>query len=98
VASTLLFLGVADRPGLLVLDWFINVATAAQLVTWIAMTITWLRWNAAMKAQGISRDILPYQSWILPYGAWYGLIGSSLVTLINGYYVFLNDSWVTADL
>ncbi|CAE6442716.1 unnamed protein product [Rhizoctonia solani] len=80
-----------------VLDWFINVSTSAQLVTWIAMSITWIRWDAAMKAQGISRDILPYKSRFQPYGAWYGLFMSLIVTFFNGYYVFLKGGWVTAD-
>ncbi|CAE6395234.1 unnamed protein product [Rhizoctonia solani] len=80
-----------------VLDWFINVSTSAQLVTWIAMCITWIRWDAAMKAQGISRDILPYKSKFQPYGAWYGLVMSSIVTFFNGYYVFLNGGWATGD-
>ncbi|KAB5595356.1 General amino acid permease AGP2 [Ceratobasidium theobromae] len=80
-----------------VLDWFINVATSAQLVTWIAMCITWIRWNAAMKAQGVTRDILPYTSKFQPYGAWYGLVVSVIVTFFNGYYVFLKGGWATAD-
>lgn len=57
---------------------FINVATSAQLVTWIAMAITWIRWNAAMKAQGVSRDILPYKSRFQPYGAYYALVVSNI--------------------
>ncbi|KAG9089259.1 hypothetical protein FRC06_001646 [Ceratobasidium sp. 370] len=80
-----------------VLDWFINVATSAQLVTWIAMSITWIRWNAAMKAQGVSREILPYRSKIQPYGAYYALTMSIIVTFFNGYYVFLKGGWATAD-
>ncbi|KAG9077662.1 hypothetical protein FS749_010423 [Ceratobasidium sp. UAMH 11750] len=80
-----------------VLDWFINVATSAQLVTWIAMSITWIRWDAAMKAQGVSREILPYRSRIQPYGAYYALTMSTVVTFFNGYYVFLKGGWVTAD-
>ncbi|QRV87854.1 amino acid permease [Ceratobasidium sp. AG-Ba] len=80
-----------------VLDWFINVATSAQLVTWIAMAITWIRWDAAMKAQGVSRDILPYKSKFQPYGAYYALIMCTVITFFNGYYVFLKGGWETAD-
>ncbi|KAG8936980.1 hypothetical protein FRC02_009117 [Tulasnella sp. 418] len=80
-----------------VLDWFINIATSSQLVTWMAMSVTYLRWRAAMKAQGISDNILPYKSKFLPYGSWYALILSTLVTLVNGYYVFLPGGWAAAD-
>jgi amino acid transporter len=67
-----------------ILNRFINVATSAQLVTWIAMSITWLRWDAAMKAQGVSREILPYKSRIQPYGAYYALTVSRSWRLARG--------------
>ncbi|KAG8744577.1 hypothetical protein FRC10_009913 [Ceratobasidium sp. 414] len=96
LAGCLSFLQV-DASTSKVLDWFINVATSAQLVTWIAMSITWIRWNAAMQAQGVSREILPYRSRIQPYGAYYALTMSIIVTFFNGYYVFLKGGWATAD-
>ncbi|KAK4057255.1 hypothetical protein OIO90_001752 [Microbotryomycetes sp. JL221] len=80
-----------------VLDWFINCSTSAQLVTWLAMSITYLRWRKAMAVQGFDRSSLPYRSRILPYGTYFAMLVVSIVTLIVGYSVFLKDSWSTAD-
>ena len=54
-----------------VLTWFINISTAAQLVTWVVMCVTFLRWRKAMIVQNLWNDFeLPYKSRFLPYGAW----------------------------
>lgn len=81
-----------------VLDWFINVATATQLVTWISMCVTYLRWRKAAAVQGVDRATLPYRSWAQPYAAWIGLVCSVIVTLGNGYSVFKTGGWSTPDL
>lgn len=80
-----------------VLDWFIGVATATQLVTWLAMSVTYLCWRRAMKAQGFSRDTLVYRSRWLPYGTYFAIFGAFVVTLTNGYDVFLNGGWDVAS-
>jgi amino acid transporter len=46
-----------------------------------------------MKAQGVSRDTLPWKSPLQPYTAWVGFIGASIITLITGYPVFLKGRW-----
>jgi yeast amino acid transporter len=46
-----------------------------------------------MKAQGVSRDTLPWKSPLQPYTAWVGFIGASIITLITGYAVFLKGRW-----
>lgn len=79
-----------------VLDWFIGISTATQLVTWIAMSITYLCWRRACRAQGVDRDSLPYKSRWLPYGTYFALPAAIIVTLTNGYDVFLNGGWDTA--
>jgi len=49
----------------------------------------------AFKAQGLSRDALPYKSRWQPFLAWYGFVGCILVMLLNGFYLFINGSWDT---
>ena len=48
-----------------------------------------------MKAQGISRDTLPWKSPFQPYSAWIGFVGSSVIALITGFAVFLKGRWKT---
>ncbi|KAM0789292.1 hypothetical protein ACM66B_000132 [Microbotryomycetes sp. NB124-2] len=80
-----------------VLDWFINCSTSAQLVTWLAMCVTYLRWRKAMAVQGFDRNALPYKSRWLPYGTYFAIFAGIIVTLTVGYGNFLNGGWSTAD-
>ncbi|KAF8321172.1 hypothetical protein DL93DRAFT_1609088 [Clavulina sp. PMI_390] len=76
-----------------VLNWFINIVTAAQTVAWACMALTHIQWAKAMKVQGFSRDNLIYKSRIQPWGAYYALVCCCLLLLINGYTVFLKGYW-----
>ncbi|SCV67444.1 BQ2448_5055 [Microbotryum intermedium] len=76
-----------------VIKYLTNLVASSQLVNWILMSFTWIRFNAAHKAQGISRDTLPVRSHFLPFGAWYALISAIFVLLMQGYYVFLSGAW-----
>ncbi|GJC86169.1 general amino acid permease AGP2 [Colletotrichum liriopes] len=72
-----------------VLDWFVSLVTASQLINFACMCTAYLGFYRALKAQGISRDSLPYKAWFQPYAAWYGLIGTFIMTFVGGYTVFL---------
>jgi len=50
-----------------VLGWLINLITAGGIINYIVMTVTYIFFYRAMKAQGISRDTLPYKGWFQPY-------------------------------
>lgn len=65
------------------------MVTASQLINFIVMCVTYLRFYAAMKAQGLSRDELPYKAILQLYAAWYGLVGCFVMTFLGGYSVFL---------
>jgi amino acid permease len=46
---------------------------AAQLVNWVVMAVTYVRWHKAMKVQGVSRDTLHFKSRFQPYFAYYAI-------------------------
>lgn len=50
-----------------------------------------------MKVQGVSRDSLPWRAPWQPYAAWYGFVGSVIITLVAGFPVFLKGNWSTSD-
>lgn len=53
------------------------------------MSTTWIRFNNAMKKQGIDRKtFLPYRSVLQPYAAWYAFTMSFCVLVISGYTLF----------
>ncbi|KAK4151101.1 amino acid permease/ SLC12A domain-containing protein [Chaetomidium leptoderma] len=86
------FLQVSNDAAI-VLQWFVNLVTASQLINFAVMAATYLRFHAALRAQGIDRRTLPYRSWMQPYAAWYALIGCFIMTFVGGYTVFLPGHW-----
>ncbi|KAH8911330.1 putative carnitine transport protein [Coniochaeta sp. PMI_546] len=90
--ALLSFLQVSNNAAV-VLQWFVNLVTASQLLNYSAISVTYLCWYAALKAQGVSRDSLPYKSPLQPYAAWYSLTGCFVMTFVGGYTVFLPGNW-----
>jgi amino acid transporter len=86
------FLQVSNSASV-VLQWFVNLVTASQLINYSVISVTYLCWYAALKAQGVSRDALPYKSPLQPYAAWYSLAGCFVMTFVGGYTVFLPGNW-----
>ncbi|KAK5121694.1 hypothetical protein LTR85_004866 [Meristemomyces frigidus] len=82
------FLQVSDSSDI-VLTWLINLVTAGGVIDYIVMTITYLFFYRAMKAQGIDRKSLPYTGWFQPYCAWISLIFMITVVFVYGYSSFL---------
>lgn len=55
---------LADR---IVLNWFINLTSATQLIIWINIASTYFRFRAGMKAQDIPRSSLASRGAFQPY-------------------------------
>ncbi|KAF7556809.1 hypothetical protein G7Z17_g1144 [Cylindrodendrum hubeiense] len=88
LVALLSFLQLSNNTAV-VLDWFVSLVTASQLINFSVMCVAYLCFHRALKAQGISRDTLPYKSILQPYAAWYGLVGTFIMTFVGGYTVFL---------
>ncbi|KAM7198143.1 amino acid permease [Rhypophila sp. PSN 637] len=76
-----------------VLQWFVNLVTASQLINYSIICVTYLRFYSALKAQGIDRKTLPYRGWFQPFAGWFGLAGCFVMTFVGGYTVFLPGNW-----
>lgn len=50
-----------------VLTWLTSLITAGGIINYIVMTITYIFFYNAMKAQGVDRNTLPYTGWFQPY-------------------------------
>ncbi|MCJ1300671.1 hypothetical protein MMC08_003468 [Hypocenomyce scalaris] len=82
-----------------VFTWFQNLTTISTLFTWVSICIAYLRFHAALKAQGIDRNTLVFKSPFQPFTAWFALIFFSIIIIFNGFYAFCPwdvDSFVTA--
>lgn len=77
--------------------WLVSLSTVAGLIAWATLCFCFIRFYAAMKAQGISRESLPWKSPFQPFTAWYGFIGATIITFITGFPVFLEGNWSTAN-
>lgn len=68
-----------------VITYLTGLVGSAQLVNWCVMSGSWIRWNAGLKAQGISRDSLPVRSRFQPYAAYYAFVSAIVVLFMQGY-------------
>jgi len=75
-----------------VFTWFQNLVAITQLLTWISISIAYIRFHAALRAQNISRDTLVFKSPCQPYTAWFSLIFFAVITLFNGFYTFPSEN------
>lgn len=74
-----------------VLTWLINLITAGGIIDYIVMSVTYLCFYRACKAQNVDRRAFPYYGRFQPYCGWIGLFGMTLVVLFYGYASF--DPW-----
>ncbi|KAJ9143491.1 General amino acid permease AGP2 [Pleurostoma richardsiae] len=88
----LAFLNVSSSTAK-VLTWFTNVITAAQIIDYIVICITYLFFYKACRAQGFDRRTFPYYARFQPYSAWIGLVFLTGVVFVYGYSVFLPGHW-----
>ncbi|KAI5236555.1 putative amino acid transporter [Aureobasidium subglaciale] len=80
-----------------VLNWILNFNTAATMLNWVVMSATWIRFDAAIKAQKIDRHAyLPNISRYQPYAGYWAFFWASIFLWIQGYAVFLTGNWDVA--
>ncbi|WVQ80706.1 hypothetical protein IAT38_002811 [Cryptococcus sp. DSM 104549] len=97
VIACLSYLSVSSST-VKVLNWWINLVTAAQLVTWTTIAITYLRFREGLKAQNLlNTDFLPVKGYLQPLSGWWLLVWSPIVLFFSGYYVFLPGAFDAAD-
>ena len=78
----LAYMAVSNGAGR-VFNWFVNMTSVAGLMSWFGICVTYLRFYAGAKAQGIDRRSLPYHSWTQPYAAWYGAIACIVINFVR---------------
>jgi yeast amino acid transporter len=71
------------------------ITYSAGLISYIVMSITYIQFHRACKAQGLDRKTLPYTGWFQPYGAYIALAWMFTVCCIYGYTSYL--PWNTSN-
>jgi amino acid transporter len=93
LAGPLAYLNVSTS-GSTVFNWFVNISSITGLITWDIILITYARFYHGLKYNNIDRDTLPYKAPFQPYATYFGIFFVTLVTLFNGFQVFLAGEWV----
>lgn len=52
-------------------------------MSWFGISVTYLRFYKGMKAQGISRDTLPYRTSLQPYAAWWATFSTITICFVR---------------
>ncbi|SCO90864.1 probable general amino acid permease [Fusarium oxysporum] len=78
-------------------QWFQNLVTISSLFTWSCVCLAYIRFHAALKAQGVDRDTLHLKSYFQPWAAWAALIYFSMLIIFNGFSVFMSGRWNISD-
>ncbi|KAI9748025.1 MAG: hypothetical protein M1835_001909 [Candelina submexicana] len=95
--SLLTYLSCGKGGATEVFQWFQNLTTIANLFTWMSISIAYIQFNKALKAQGVDRNSLVFKSPFQPFLAWFSLIYFAIITLFNGFAVFIHGSWDITD-
>ncbi|RMY65571.1 hypothetical protein D0863_09022 [Hortaea werneckii] len=90
--SLLALLNVSDNTTD-VMGYFVSLVTTNQLLNYTATCVTYIHFYHALKKQGISRNVLPYKGRLQPYSAYIGMIATTVMILLLGFYVFFPGQW-----
>lgn len=92
--SLLAFLAVGSGSAE-IFKFLMNLTALAGIITWLCIAVSYLRFRAGMRAQGISRSALPYRSRFAAPGAYWIIVVVSSVLLFSGWPVFMEGNWDT---
>ncbi|KAI4926015.1 uncharacterized protein J4E92_006752 [Alternaria infectoria] len=91
----LAYLNVSST-GAQVFLWFSNISTISGFIAWIVVMITYIRFRKAMIFHNLLES-LPYRTPFQPYLTYFVLSVVSLLTLTNGFQVFVPANWSVSD-
>ncbi|PRQ75736.1 Amino acid permease/ SLC12A domain-containing protein [Rhodotorula toruloides] len=77
--------------------WLQNLSTVAGLIAWGTLCFAYIRFHRGCKVQGVDRSTFPWSGPFQPFTAWYGFVGSVIITLVSGFSVFLKGNWNAND-
>ncbi|EFX00094.1 amino acid permease [Grosmannia clavigera kw1407] len=97
IIGLLTYLSVGHGGAAQAFNWFQNLTTVAGLFTWCSICVCYIRFYAALQAQGVDRNTLVFKSPFQPYLAWGALIYFSVIIFFSGFNVFVHGNWDTSD-
>lgn len=77
-------------------NWFLDITSVAGLICWASISLCHIRFQKALKLQGIERSTLPYVAPFQPWLSWYGLCTLVVIVLTQGFTSFI-PAWDTVS-
>ena len=93
ICFSLLSLMQLGSSGSKVLNYMVNLCTGAQILNYAFMSITYIGFYHACKAQNIDRHQFTYRSWFQPYSIYFVCFMYWCLVGILGYNVFMPGKW-----
>jgi amino acid transporter len=88
VVATSLFCALAymnvSESASTVFGYFVSLVTVFGTLNWINILLSYVAFRRGMKAQGIDRSEMPFHGPLQPYGAWFALCLTIIITFFNG--------------
>ncbi|KAF9873897.1 dicarboxylic amino acid permease [Colletotrichum karsti] len=72
-----------------VFTYLVSLVTVFGTLNWVSILVSYVQFTRGMKAQGISRDIMPYRGPLQPYGSYFSLLITMCIVFFNGYNAFI---------
>ncbi|KAG6854320.1 hypothetical protein C0991_008215 [Blastosporella zonata] len=94
----LVFLNVKSSSAK-VFTWFVNLVSTAGALTWMCIAFCHIRFMKALKVHGLAREELPYKAPFQPWGSWFALIATAVITIFKGFDTFIPftvDTFITS--
>ncbi|KAL4954660.1 amino acid permease-domain-containing protein [Aspergillus filifer] len=78
-----------------VMDYLVVLITANQLLNHFSVSLTYIHFYRALKAQGIDRNTLPYKGRFQPYTSYIAVASTAILALLLGFDVFVDlpNNW-----
>ncbi|WVW84405.1 hypothetical protein I302_106439 [Kwoniella bestiolae CBS 10118] len=91
--STLAYLSV-NSGSVVVLNWFLSLVGAANLVNWTSIAVTYMRFRKGLIAQGrLNNEFLPVRAWLQPLSSWWVVIAAPVAFVCSGYALMVPGGW-----
>ncbi|KKA26310.1 hypothetical protein TD95_001759 [Thielaviopsis punctulata] len=91
----LAFLNVSSS-GAQVFNWFTNISTISGYIAWIVVLITYIRFRKAMAFNNML-DARPFITPFQPWATYFVTAMIVLLTLTNGFHIFIHGNWNVSD-
>jgi len=93
----LTYMSVASGPGT-VFNYLANITTLGNLITWCSVIVSYIRFRAGLKAQGVDRSTFKFRATgPQPLIAYLALAYFGVIIIFSGFGLFVHGEWSTPD-